>query len=221
MLLRTRQLLLSPSLAVGVCLALVLAGAPGCRKSARELTQESHEEEELLQRAQWEFQQAEAQARNLFDLGKEHEKNKRYKEAVEAWAMAVQVDERVDLSVKLAKNLMADQMIKEAYFQMHRPNINIRYPAMAKEKIDLILDPANGFMDKHVRKANEAQREYDWIRKGWEQYDQAKQWVEGGKIPEGRALLESICKNYPKTPLADLAMVLLQKYKPKKELSPL
>lgn len=199
----------------------MLAMAVGCRKSAENLTQEQHEEQELLERAQWEFQQAEARARNLFDLGKEHEKNKRYKEAVDAWATAVQVDTRVDLSVKLAKNLMADQMLKEAYFQMHRPHIDIRYPAMAKEKIDLILDPANGFMDKHVRKANEAQRQYDWIRKGWEQYDQAKQWVEGGRIPEGRDLLESICKTYPKTPLADVAMTLAQKYKPKKDLDSL
>ncbi|MBN1916538.1 MAG: hypothetical protein JW889_01410 [Verrucomicrobia bacterium] len=204
-----------------LCCALVLALGAGCRKSGRELTQEQHEQEELLQRAEWEFQQAEARARNLFDVGKEHAKNKRYRDAVDAWATAVQVDERVKLNVMLAKNLMAGTMLEEAHFQMHRPHVDMRYPAMAKEKVDLILDPANEFMAKHVTKANEARREYDWIKQGWEQYDQAKRWVEGGKIPEGRVLLESICKNYPKTPLADVAMTLAQKYKPKKELKPL
>ena len=218
MFLRMGQLSVLSRFALAALCALALAGSAGCRKSGQELKQEHSEEEELLLRAEWEFQQAAAQAQNLFDQGKEYEKNKRYKDAIEAWATAVQTDKRVELKVKLAKNLMAKRMIDEAYYLMHRPLVDRRFPGMAKERIDIVLDPASGFMKKHIEKASEAQRDYDHIKKGWEQYFLAKLWVEGGKIPEGRALLDSICKTYPKTLLADAAMVLLEQYKPKKEI---
>ena len=194
-----------------LCLAALALGS-GCRKSAKELAEEGRGEEENLQEAQWRFEQAEARARNLYYQGKEMQHQSRYKEAVETWATAVSVDENVELMIALAKNLMADEMLDKAHYQMHRPFENRNYWNSSREMLETIVNPKNGFYDKHVKKAYKELDDWEWIKGGWEKYDKAMELVNTHRLAEGLDLLENIAKNFPRTPLADEAIKLLIQY---------
>jgi len=194
-----------------LCLAALAAGA-GCRKSASELAEEERGEREDLQEAQWRFEQAEARARNLYYQGKEMRRQGRYTEAVEIWATAIGVDENVELIVALAKNLMADEMLDKAHYQMHRPFENRDYWNSSRQMLETIVDKKNNFYGKHVKKAHKELDEWDWIRGGWRKYDKAMELINTHRLAEGLDLLENIAKNYPRTPLADEAIKLLIQY---------
>jgi len=196
-----------------VLICLVALGlSVGCRKSATELLEEQHEESEAFLEAQWQFQQSEARARNLYYQGKEMHRQDRYKEAVEAWAAAIAADEQVGLMVDLAKNIMASEMLEVAHYRMHRPYEDRTFARTSREMIDLILDEENGFLEKHVKKANEELREWNWIKGGWEAYDRAQGHIKAHQLAKGLDILEEICQDYPRTPLADRCIVLLKQY---------
>jgi TolA-binding protein len=194
-----------------LCLAALAVGA-GCRKSATELAEEERGEEENLQEAQWHFEQAEARARNLYYQGKEMQRQSRYKEAVETWATAISVDQNVELIVALAKNQMADEMLDKAHYQMHRPFLDRTYWNSSRQMLETIVDPKNGFYDKHVKKAYKELDEWEWIKGGWQKYDKALELINTHRLAEGLDLLENVAKNYPRTPLADEAIKLLIQY---------
>jgi tetratricopeptide (TPR) repeat protein len=197
--------------AAALCLAALALGA-GCRKSATDLAEKERQEQEELQNAQWNFDQAEARARNLYSVGKDLQAQGRYKEAVETWATAIEVDERVELMVRLAKNLMATQMLENAHYQMHRPFENRNYWNSSRQMLETIVDPKNGFYDKHVKKAYKELDEWEWIKGGWQKYDKALELINTHRLAEGLDLLENVAKNYPRTPLADEAIKLLIQY---------
>jgi tetratricopeptide (TPR) repeat protein len=194
-----------------LCLA-ALALSAGCRKSATELAEKEREERETLQEAQWRLEQAEARARNLYYQGKDFQAQGRYKEAVETWATAIGVDKNVELIVQLAKNLMATEMLDKAHHQMHRPFENRNFWSSSRQMLDTIVDPKNGFYDKHVKKAYKELDEWEWIKGGWQKYDKALELIDTHRLAEGLDLLENISKNYPRTPLADEAIKLLIQY---------
>lgn len=194
-----------------VCLAAVVAGA-GCRKSATEYAEETREQEEYELEAHWHFERAKARAQNLYYQGKEMQRQRRYKEAVQYWAEAIEVDIEVELEVGLAKNLMADEMIKIAHYRMHRPFEDRTYPRSAREILEIIVAPENGFFEKHVKKARKELDEWEWIKGGWEKFDRAQALIETHRLAEGLDLLEGIAKNYPRTPLQDKAIELLIQY---------
>jgi tetratricopeptide (TPR) repeat protein len=197
--------------AVAVCLGALVVGA-GCRKSARDIAEEKRSEREDQMEADWRLQQAEARARNLFQQGRDLRRQGRYKEAVEAWAEAVSADERADLAVLLAKNSMADEMLDKAHYQMHRPYENPAYPRTSRLMLDTILDEKNSFLEKHVTRAHKELDEWEWIGGGWEKYARAQKLIDAHKLAEALDILESICKNYPRTPLADKCILLLKQY---------
>jgi len=193
------------------CLASVALGG-GCRKSATELAEKASEEREELLEAQWHFERAGARARNLYHQGKEMQRQSRYKEAVALWAEAIKVDEEVTLIVDLAKNLMADEMIKTAHYRMHRPYENRTFTKSSREILNLIVDEKSDFLEKHVKKAREEIREWEWITGGWKKFARAQRLIDTHQLAEGLDLLEAICKDYPRTPLADKTILLLKQY---------
>ena len=196
---------------VVLCLGALVVGA-GCRKSAKDIEEEKRGERDDQVEAEWRLQQAEARARNLFQQGKDLRREGRYKEAVEAWATAISVDERVDLSVLLAKNGMAEEMLDKAHYQMHRPYENAAYPRSSRHILDTVLDEKNNFLEKHVKRAYKELDEWEWIKGGWEKYARAQKLIDAHKLAEALDMLEAICKNYPRTPLADKCIKLLRQY---------
>ena len=196
---------------VAVCLGALVVGA-GCRKSAKDIGEEQRAERQDLREAQWRFQQAEARARNLFQKGRDLRRQGRYQEAVEAWATAISVDERVDLRVLLAKNSMAEEMLEKAHYQMHRPFENAAYPRSSRHILDTILDEKNDFLEKHVKRAYKELDEWEWIGGGWEKFARAQKLIDTHKLAEALDILEGVCKNYPRTPLADKSIQLLKQY---------
>ena len=195
-----------------LCAAALALGA-GCRKSATDIAEEEREVREEHLEAKWRLQQAEAQAQNLFYRGKDLQRQGRYKEAVAAWAEAMSVDKRnTELSVQLAKNLMADEMLDVAHYRMHRPYENRAYPQSAREILQIIVNKDNGFFEKHVKKAYKELDEWEWIKGGWKKFDAANELIATHRLAEGLDLLESIAKNYPRTPLQDKAILLLVQY---------
>jgi hypothetical protein len=195
----------------GLCLALVIAGA-GCRKSVSQVEQEEEAQRESAREIQRHIEQAEVQARNLYYQGKEKQKQKQYADALALWAEAVRVDttKQIELPVDLAKNLMASDMIETAHYQMHRPFENPGYPRSSRAILELMIDEKNGFMEKHVKKAYEEIDQWEWIKGGWEKYYRAQQLIESHELADGLNLLEDIVANYPRTPLADQAILLLR-----------
>jgi tetratricopeptide (TPR) repeat protein len=208
---RCSRIRLARLAAAAFCLAALAVGA-GCRKSATQLAENEREEHETLQEAQWRLEQAEARARNLYYQGKDFQAQGRYKDAVQTWATAIEVDKNVELIVQLAKNLMATEMLEKAHYQMHRPFENRNYWSSSREMLETIVDPKNGFYDKHVKKAYKELDEWEWIKGGWQKYDQALSLINTHRLAEGLDVLESIAKNYPRTPLADKAIKLLIQY---------
>lgn len=196
---------------VSLCLGALTLGA-GCRRSAKDVAEQEREEREQVIEAQWRFQQAEARARNLFEKGKDLRRQGRYKEAVEVWAAAISVDERVDLSVLLAKNGMAEEMLEKAHYQMHRPFLNPAYPGSSRHILETIVDKKSDFLKKHVKRAYEELDEWEWIKGGWDKFARARKLVDSHRLAEGLDILENICQNYPRTPLADRSIVLLKQY---------
>jgi tetratricopeptide (TPR) repeat protein len=198
-------------LCVAVCLGALAAGA-GCRKSTKDFEEEERSEREDLVEAQWRYQQAEARARNLFDKGKDLRRQGRYREAVEVWATAISVDKRVDLIVLLAKNSMAEEMLEKAHYQMHRPYENAVYPRSSRHILETIIDEKSDFLEKHVKRARKELEEWEWIKGGWERFARAQQLIDAHRLAEGLDVLEGICDNFPRTPLADKAVLLLKQY---------
>lgn len=193
-----------------VCLALVAAA--GCRKSVEDIKEEERAEVESARQVREHIEQAEAQARNLYYQGKEKQKQKQYAEALTLWAEAVQVDttNQIELPVDLAKNLMASDMIETAHYEMHRPYENPGYPQSSRAILELITDEQNGFMEKHVKKAYEEIDQWEWIGAGWQKYDRAMQLIDSHQLAEGLNILEGIVADYPRTPLADKAILVLR-----------
>jgi len=195
-----------------LCCLVVFFASAGCRKSATDIAEEDREERDEMLEAQWRFEQAEARARNLFYQGKEMRKQGRYAEAVKVWAKAISVDKNVALSVKLAKNLMAAEMIEKAHFQMHRPFLNRGYWKSSRGMLETIVDEKNNFFKKHITKAYKELDEWEWIKGGWKKFDEANSLITTHRLAEGLDMLESICKNYPRTPLQDKSIKLLNQY---------
>lgn len=193
-----------------VCLALVIA--VGCRKSVEQLEDEERAEIESARQVRRHIEQAEVQARNLYYQGKEKQKQKQYADALALWAEAVEVDttNQIELPVDLAKNLMASDMIEVAHYQMHRPFENRGYAQSSRAILELITDEKNGFMEKHVTKAYEEIDQWEWIGAGWQKYDRARQLIESHELADGLNILEGIVADYPRTPLADQAILLLR-----------
>lgn len=192
------------------CVAGLWGG--GCRKSATEPREEKGEEPAHLGGTTPSEGPASPDAQSLYESGKEFQRAGRYKDAVDAWAKAIEADERMELIVALAKNAMADEMIAKAHYQMHRPYENPAYPRSSRQLLDLIIDEQSGFLEKHVEKANAQLAEWEWITRGWETLYRAQRLIDSYQLGEALDLLESIRDNYPGTLLADRAIPLLKQY---------
>jgi hypothetical protein len=105
---------------------------------------------------------------------------------------------------------MASDMIEVAHYQMHRPFEDPGYPKSSRAILELITDEKNGFMEKHVTKGYEEIDQWEWIKGGWEKYYRAQQLIESHELADGLNLLDDVVANYPRTPLADQAILLLK-----------
>jgi len=194
-----------------LCCVTVLCGA-GCRKRAAEREQgESQGPAQQQQRTRHE-EKIKATARSFYEEGKRFQYAGRYKDAVDAWAKAIEADKRVELLVALAKNAMVDEMIEKAHYRMHRPEENPAYSRSARELLELIVDEENGFLEKHVERANEQLAEWEWITRGWDAFHRAQRLIDDYQLAEALDLLESIRDEYAGTPLAGKAIPLLDQY---------
>lgn len=194
-----------------LCCVAMLCGA-GCRKRAARPEQDEDEGPAQQQATARHKEQVKPTARSFYEEGKRFQYAGRYEDAVGAWARAIEADERVELIVALAKNAMADEMIEKAHYRMHRPHENPEYCRSARQLLELIVDEENGFLEKHVEKANEQLAEWEWITRGWDTFHRAQRLIDDYQLAEALDLLESIRDEYAGTPLAGKAIPLLEQY---------
>ena len=194
-----------------LCCVAMLCGA-GCRKRAAGPKQDEGKGPAQQQEATRHEEQVDATARALYEEGKRFQYAGRYEDAVDAWARAIEADKRVELVVALAKNAMADEMIEKAHYRMHRPYEDPAYSRSARQLLELIVDEENGFLEKHVEKANEQLAEWEWITRGWDAFHRAQRLIDDYQLAEALDLLESIRDEYAGTLLAGKAIPLLKQY---------
>jgi tetratricopeptide (TPR) repeat protein len=190
--------------------SLLLLGLLGCgRKEATstERKQPAEADDTSIEASPtWEVREADSRAREQLQKGRDMQAQGRYAEALTFYAEAVECDENVGIPVALQKHLMADEMLAKAHWLTLQPFNDGKHLADSRQLIGLLLDEANGFMEKDVGRARGALEEWQRFSDGWAKLDTARKQLEAAT-----QTIKGISEDFTGTALGEEAAKVLKK----------
>jgi hypothetical protein len=214
------RLRISRGLAIGG-LAVVLALAPGCRKSKTARTEEEREQRNLLDESKVKEQETVASNRQQYDRGKELIAERKYDEAWAQFQDVIARDERIKFEFEMySSENLPEQLFRVAddLAKIQRGQFDPANRARVRER----FQEANRtlvFVRDHIEKkrprAEEKIKSLEHLWGADQRLAKALWCLDAGhEYAEGVRLLEEVRDNFKDTPYYDLAIKKLIEVKP-------